>query len=228
MKLRVLLVLMLFALTASAQLRVRAERAYEAREWPSAHALYMLVSEEEPTDATPYGRAAVAALMQGDSTVTAGRIETAMSHGVPLDSVLAVIEHETIALGQSTMYERELLRTAAALPYLQRPLQSRLLAHYLFRRDAANIIRYATVLLRGIPDNTTWLNSLAQGYLLAGDMQAAIDTWRRTLNADSDNIEALIYLGNALLPDDRAAALPYLIRANELQPSDYLRNIISK
>lgn len=228
MKLRVLLVLMLFALTAGAQLRIRAARAYEAREWPSAHALYMLVSEEEPTDATPYGRAVVAALMQGDSTVTTGRIETAMSHGVPLDSVLAVIEHETIALGQSTMYEHELLRTAAALPYLQRPLQSRLLNHYLFRRDAANIIRYATVLLRGIPDNTTWLNSLAQGYLLAGDMQAAIDTWRRTLDADPDNIEALICLGNALLPDDRDVALPYLIHANELQPSDYLRNIISR
>ena len=224
----VFLTLMLFALTAGAQLHIRAARAYEAREWPSAHALYMLVSEEEPTDATPYGRTIVAALMQGDSTVTAGRIETALSHGVPLDSVLTVIEHETIALGQSTMYERELLRTAAALPYLQRPLQSRLLTHYLFRRDAANIIRYATVLLRGIPDNTTWLNSLAQGYLLSGDMPAAIDTWRRTLNADPDNIEALICLGNALLPDDRAAAMPYLIRANELQPSDYLRNIISR
>lgn len=211
-----------------ATLQNRAARAFDAGEWASAQALYMLEADRTPTQALPYGRIVVAALMAGDTSCTISQIERAMAHGVPLDSVLAVVETESRTLGRGDMYVGELHRIENSLPYLRRPVQARLLDYYIFRNDPDNIIRYSKLLLRGLPDSPRYLNTLAAGYALAGDTAEAIAAWQKALAADPDNVEALVSLGNALLATDRAAALEYLRRANTLRPSDYLRRIITE
>lgn len=211
-----------------ATIQDRADRAFSAREWASAQALYMLEADRTPAQARPYGRIVVAALMAGDTSCTISQIERAMAHGVPLDSVLSVVETESMTLGQGDMYAGELHRIENSLPYLRRPVQARLLNYYTFRNDPENIIRYSQLLLRGLPDSPRYLNSLAYGYTLAGDNAAAIATWEKTLKADPDNIEALVSLGNALFDIDQASALTYLRRAYSLRPSDYLLRLLNR
>lgn len=202
-----------------------AERAYSSGEWARAQALYMLATDAPHPDAVPYGRAIVAALMNGDTTATSLMLEKALKSGIPFDSVLEVIEQSSMSLGKGGMYVGELHRIAAELPYLRRPVDARLLSYYTFRSDPDNIIRYSQALLRGMPDAPEWLNSLAYGYMLAGDNDSAAATWRRVLEVDPDNYDALLNLGNMLLATDRQAAMPLLKRACDLRPTDYLRRL---
>lgn len=220
--------LMACMVAGGATIHDRADRAFSAREWASAQALYMLEADRAPAQARPYGRIVVAALMAGDTSSTISQIERAMAHGVPLDSVLSVVETESMTLGQGDMYAGELHRIENSLPYLRRPVQARLLDYYIFRKDPENIIRYSQLLLHGLPDSPRYLNTLAYGYMLAGDNAAAVATWKKTLEADSGNIEALVSLGNAMLDTDSVSALVFLRRAYSLRPSDYLLRLLNR
>lgn len=211
----------------AASVGAKAARAFQAGDWPSAHALYMMLSDAEPRRPQPYGRAIVASLMRGDTTATASEVERALSHGVKLDSVLTVVETDLLALGKGNMYVAELHRIGKALPYLRRPMDIRLLDYYTFRCDAPNIIRYSRLLLAGLPDSATYLNSLANGYVLAGDMEHAVATWRHVIELHPDNLEALVSLGNALAETAPQQALPYLKKAYSLHPTPYLESLIS-
>ena len=220
----------LAALTAFAAdpdvIATRAARAFAAGEWASAHAMYVLVSDAKPMEAMPYGRAVVASLMRNDTTATTTEIRRALANGVALDSVLAVIEKESLALGKGNMYVGELHRISAEMPYLRRPVDARLLRYYIFRYDAPQIIRYSQTLLKGLPDSPVYLNTLAKGYSLNGQKDMAEQTWRHILELDSDNLEALVCLGNALRESDPQSALTYLFRANEIHPTPYLQATI--
>lgn len=206
----------------------RAARAFDAGEWASAHALYLLVSDAEPEAAMPYGRAIFAGLMQGDTSVTAPTVKRALSNHVPLDSVLSVIEAEALSHTDGRLYVAELHRIGNELPYLRRPIDARLLRYYTFRSDAPMMKRYAEALLRGLPDSPQYLNILAKAYLIESDIPAAVATWKRTIAADADNLEALIGLGNALYESDPVEARQYLTRAYTLHPTPYLRALLSK
>lgn len=226
------IIILLVGLTAKGAdpetLLSRAGRAFDASEWASANALYNLVSDARPTDAFAYGRAVVSALMRGDTTATSEAVERAMANHVPLDSVLAVVERETLALGEGELYVGELHRIGAELPYLRRPVDARLLRYYTFRADAPGIIRYSQELLRGLPDSPVYLCSLAKGYLLAGDDNAACEAWQRALAADPRCLEALIGLGNTLVDKNPEEALPYIERANAIHPTPYLQGLINR
>lgn len=205
----------------------RASRAFDAGEWASAQALYLRVSDIEPADALPYGRIIFAGLMRGDTTVTTSSVERALTNHVPLDSVLTVLENEALAHFDGHLYVVELHRIGREMPYLRRPVDARLLKYYTFRSDAPMMIRYAQALLRGLPDSPQYLNILAKAYLIDGDIAAAIATWKRTVAADNDNLEALVGLGNALYESNPAEALPYLEKAQEIHPTPYLATRIA-
>lgn len=205
----------------------RASRAFAAGEWASAQALYMRVSDDTPVEALPYGRIIFAGLMRGDTTVTAPAVERALANHVPLDSVLSVLENEALAHADGNLYVAELHRIGRQMPYLRRPVDARLLKYYTFRSDAPMMIRYAQALLRGLPYSPHYLNILAKAYLIDGDIDAAIATWKRTVAVDSGNLEALVGLGNALYEQEPSAALEYLEKAQEIHPTPYLTSRIA-
>lgn len=205
----------------------RASRAYDAGEWASAQALYMRVSDAAPKEALPYGRIIFAGLMRGDSTSTVPTVERALANQVPLDSVLGVLESEALAHADGKLYVAELHRIGNSMPYLRRPVDARLLRYYTFRSDAPQMMRYARALLRGKPDSPQYLNILAKAYLIDGDIPAATETWKRTLAADGDNLEALVSLGNALFDSEPSEALIYLEKANTIHPTPYLQQRIN-
>ena len=153
--------------------------------------------------------------VSGDTTVTAPAVERALANHVPLDSVLSVLENEALAHADGNLYVAELHRIGRQMPYLRRPV------------DARMMIRYAQALLRGLPDSPHYLNILAKAYLIDGDIDAAIATWKRTVAVDSGNLEALVGLGNALYEQEPSAALQYLEKAQEIHPTPYLTSRIA-
>ncbi len=82
-------------------------------------------------------------------------------------------------------------------------------------------------MLSTAPGNTSYLNSLADGLILQGKYDEAVNAYRQTLAMDPNNMTALLALGNYLLiseqPDE---ALPYLRRANAIAPSPYIAELI--
>lgn len=174
----------------------RAARAFDAREWASAEAMYLVISDAEPEAVRPYARIIVSNVMRGDSTATLPAVERALNAHVAIDSLLDEIRNQALEANAGDIYPQELNRIAAGLPYLRRPIDARLLDYALFRSDPDGIIRYATALLKGLPNSTLYLNKLAYGYMLRGDMEQAAATWRRVLEIDPDNTEARLYLEN--------------------------------
>ena len=226
-----ILLLLLPPLVCSAgedALLARARRAYEAGEWASAQALYGMVSSRRPDDFGATSRALTAGLMRGDTVSAATLVEQAMSAGAPLDSLMNSFEDEARALGRADIYVATLHRLVESLPYMRRPFNARLLNYYCFRQDADRIIEYSQLLLSGLPDTPRYLNTLAWGYALNGDMESAIATWRRSIKADPDNFEALVAAGNALVGTDPEQALAFLLHANDINPSPYLNQIIRR
>lgn len=84
-------------------------------------------------------------------------------------------------------------------------------------------MRYADIILSGLPDNIPALYILAQGYLGQADYDRATDVYRRILSIDPNAVEALLYLGNSAADEgNTTVALDYLRRAEELKPTPYL------
>lgn len=207
-------------------MEARAARAYSSGDWASAQALYGMVSSRSPGNCLAVARAVSAGLMRSDTTSVVPLIEQALSTGMPLDSLMNTFEDETRALGKADIYEATLHHLVMAMPYLKRPFNARLLAYYRFRQDADRIIEYSEILLSGLPGDVRYLNSLAWGYALKGDMPQALTTWLRATEADPDNFEALSSAGNALIPSDPQRARQLLQRACEIRPTPHLRHLL--
>lgn len=208
-----------------ATIAARAARAYDAREWASADALYKLLSDAQPTNTEAYARSIVAGIMRGDTVAEVPIIETALKAKVPFDSLMNVVEKNTTNLGRSDDYLALLHRVEQRLPYLRRPTYRLLLNYYQFRRNPEMCIVYCRLLLTGMPDDTARLNELANAQAMAGELNDAEATWRRIIELDPDNFDALVGLGNALLPRDRGAGVELLRRACQLCPTPYLEAI---
>lgn len=206
----------------------RAERSYLAGEWTSAQTLYNIVADRHPRDARAVARAITAGLMRGDSIALIPAVEKALSAGTPIDSLTGNLQAEALANGRVDLYEHTLLTMADKLAYLRRPVNARLLAFYRFRNDADNVIRYAGMMLAGVADDPRYLNPLAWAYAQKGNIDKAVETWRRVLVVEPDNIEALLSAGNALAATDPTAALPLLRRAAAIRPTPYLTSLIGK
>ena len=229
--LSVILLLFLFPLFAAAEedaLQTRAERAYRASDWASAQALYGVVCSRQPDNFRAAARAITAGLMRGDTASVEPLVEQTLSAVVPLDSLMNAFESEARGLGRADVYVATLHRLVDSLPYMRRPFNARLLNYYCFRQDADRIIEYSQLLLSGLPDTSRYLNPLAWGYALKGDMEQAIATWLRSINADPDNFEALVAAGNALAETNPEQALAFLLRANDINPSPYLNQTIHR
>lgn len=211
--------------TSVDELNVKARRFYAAGEWNAASAMYMLILDARPDSTAVYGPAMCAAAMQGDSLEQMRLLRLAISHRLAVDSVFASVERASLALGQTHLYERFLQRAAVAEPWLSRNIEGRLLDYYTFRCDGEGMVRTAQTLLRGLPDDPRFLMSLARGYMICGRPDDAMATYRRVIQVDAGNVDAMLYLAYYELSrtgGDRAEAIRLLTEAQRLRPRPYV------
>lgn len=231
--LRNLLIIVALLLSAAApantfeRLAERAARSFEWKEWSSAAAMYELMLKQRPTDSDIYVHAIVASQMIPDSVAAVDLVERAMSHEIGLAELLAGVRELDFSIGSGDTYGTFLYSLRQAMPWMSRALDHQLLDYYSFRDDGPMIVRYARVMLAGLPRSTVYLEALARGYLLQDKMPEAADTWRRILEIDPDNYNALLSLGNYLITTgDKAGAIELLRRARSLRPTPYVDRLI--
>lgn len=177
-------------------LRVKADRFFDQKEWPSAAAMLDLMLDKHPDVASTYGRAIVVAALRGDTVAEMELMNRSIVNYVPFDSTFAVVRAVSFSLGKTDLYEDFLLRTKRSEPWLARTVDAYLMRYYTFRRNPAKMVEYSRLMLKGMPDNVDFLSTLAGGLMLEGDPGGAIDTYRRILEIDPGNYNALLEIGN--------------------------------
>lgn len=207
-------------------LRVRADRSYGWREWASAAAMYELMLDICPDSARTYSRAIVATCLVPDTVAGPDLLQRAMAHGIALDDVLRRVRAESYDIGEPALYGSLLQRLQTVMPWMSRAIDHELLRHYLERGDGPNTVRYARVMLDGLPDSREFLSALARGYLTQDMTEEAADVWRRILELYPDDYETLLYLANYHIlggrPDE---ARPYITRARQIRDTPALRQL---
>lgn len=195
-----LFILAVSALAASATdyeaLRVKADRFFEQKEWPSAAAMLDLMLDKHPDVASTYGRAIVVAALRGDTVAEMELMNRSIVNYVPFDSTFAAVRSVSFSLGKTNLYEDFLLRTKMSEPWLARTVDAYLMRYYAFRCNPAKMVEYSRLMLKGMPDNVDFLSTLARGLMLDGNAGGAIDTYQRILDIDPGNYDALLEIGN--------------------------------
>ena len=218
-----------------ATLDSKARRFAAHGEWASASAMYSLMIEEMPADASLYSRAIVAEGMLENMDAEIRLLHEALQHGVVIDSLFAGVKRESISLGKASLYPAFLETAKREQPWLSRSIDGYLLDYYTFRRDAEGMIKYARILLDGLPDNEYFLSILASGYMQGGRYGQGCDVYKSMLELNSRSRTALLALGNyyamqASEKDSSMAlkALPYLEEAYRETPTPFVAEQIKK
>jgi len=207
----------------------KAKRAFQAREWATASALYNFMIHQRPEDPNPYGPAIVAAEAMGDTIRPMELLRQATQYNISLDTILTLVRQNAFAAARPQMYRQLILSAQQTYPWMRRPLDARLLQWAEFRNDGPAIIQYARTMHQGLPQAPRYLNALAQGNILIGDTTQAIQAWEQCLRQNPDNLDALLNLGNYhLLQGRRDLALPYLRQAYDIAPTPHLAAIIGQ
>ena len=89
------------AANVAVQTAARADRAYQAREWAGANALYMLLLEREPDNPRTYSRVIITADLGGQPDVAPSILERALARSIALDDVLKPLCDDAMALGEA-------------------------------------------------------------------------------------------------------------------------------
>ncbi len=202
---------------------LRAARSFKWQEWNSAAAMYELMLKERPDSLSSYAHAIAANQMLADTAATVDLVERAMSHGIGLSEVLKAVREADFSISQGDRYGSYLHILRDAMPWMGRALDNELLGHYTFRNDGPMMVKYAKIMLAGLPDSTEYLSLLAKGQLLSGEGTAAAATWRKILAIDPDNYPTLILLGNYLaMNGDTTEGNSLLAKANNIRQTPYL------
>lgn len=203
MKQLALILLVLAGLTASGSekagyevLSERAERYFRYNEWGSALAMYRMMIIDRPDAVEPYYKAIVAGAMLEDVEAQMDMFERTQQHGVSLDSLFNGVRRVSFAMGEAGAYERFLLLVKARQPWLSRSVCMYLLDFYTYRHDAHNMVVVSLELLKHTPDDVNYLKSLANAYMELGDFENMEKCFKRVLEIDSRDADALIALGN--------------------------------
>lgn len=209
------------------QMEVKAGRLFDQDDWIPARALYNFMMHERPQVADNYGRAVLAAYASGDTASAMQYLSSALEAHVPLDSVLTKVRTYAFSKSRASVYGRFMLSASETYPWLARPMEPYLLQYYTSRRNGPEMIHYATKLLQGLPGNVGFLSVLAQGYMLDGQYEKAVQAWLDILTAHPDNFEALVnlaaYYAQTGRPDQ---ALAYYRRAAAIRSTPYIEQQI--
>ena len=198
----------------------KAERFFKFQEWANAAAMYEIMLEDSAKVVDTYAHAIAVAGMRNMPDYEMSLLERAQAQLIPMDSVLR---------GHNSLYENFLLLVKDRQPWLTRSIEKQLLRYYLFRRNAPEIVRYSRVMLSGAPENAEYLGNLAFGYMLDGDEENGIATYKRLLEYHPDNYKALLMLGNYYdLKGDTAQALRYLCHADSIRSTPYVTALLRR
>ncbi|WP_289859237.1 tetratricopeptide repeat protein [uncultured Muribaculum sp.] len=212
-----------------ATVSAKAERFFKYQEWANAAAMYEIMMEDSAHVAGTYSSAIAVAGMRQLPDYQMSVFERSQKNLVPMTKVLDGVREVSFSLGKASLYENFLQLLLKRHPWLGRSIDKQLLDYYILRRDGKGIVDMSRIMLSTAPGNTSYLNSLADGLILQGKYDEAVNAYRQTLAMDPNNMTALLALGNYLLiseqPDE---ALPYLRRANAIAPSPYIAELISQ
>ncbi len=216
---------------------LKAQRFYDQREWASASAMLDLMLDERPDNPCTYSRAIVSAAMRSDTLAQLSLMDKAMGFHVPFDSIFTMVQKESFAVGQGSIYEDFMERMKRTQPWMSRSIDAYLLRYYTFRRNPAKMIEYSKIMLAGMPDETAFLSTLAQGYMLNNCQDDAVETYRKILKIKPNDYNTLLELGNYFYlkskqnPNDnnhQKDALIYLRQAENVRTTPYVANVIAE
>ena len=214
--------------TGYATTAAKAERFFANAEWPSACAMYILMLEERPECPTTYSAAVVANTMAGDTVQALALVPRAMSHGIAVDSLLSGVRSRSFSIGRGDIYEHFLLDIKSHYPWLARVADNCLMQYYAFRQNGPMLIRYARLMLDGMPENRRFKRMLARGLMLDGRTTEAVATWTDIIGAHPDDYDTLLDLGNYYdATGDANRAVHYLTRAEDIRPTPYVARRIN-
>lgn len=214
--------------TGYATTAAKAERFFANAEWPSACAMYILMLEERPDCSSTYSAAVVANTMAGDTAQAIALVPRAMSHGVAFDSLLSGVRDRCFSIGHGDIYEHFLMDIKGHYPWLARVSDNYLMQYYDFRQNGPMLIRYARLMLDGMPENRRFKRMLARGLMLDGRTTEAVATWTDIVEAHPDDYDTLLDLGNYYdATGDAGRAVHYLTRAEDIRPTPYVARRIA-
>ena len=209
------------------RLAERASRSFQWEEWSSAAAMYELMLKERPDSLSSYARAITANQMVGDSAATVELVERAMSHGIGLSAVLEAVRLTDFSIGQGDRYGTYLHHLRNSIPWMSRALDNELLGYYTFRNDGPMMVKYANIMLAGLPDSVEYLALIANGQLLAGQPAEAAATWKKILEIDPDNFPTLVLLGNYYLQQgNETEGKTLLSKAQSVKQTPYITTLL--
>lgn len=224
-----------------AKLEAKADRFVQLQEWNSANAMYILMAEARPSEARAYSRAIVSSGMMKDSAAQVDMLERTQKYGIPMDSVFEGVKAFSYEAGVPKEYESFLKLVKKSQPWIARHINVRLLKYYDFRNDAANMVTVGRELLASFPDDLWCLSVVGRGYMIAGKYENAVATYKKVLEADPENYDALVALGNyyyvmwkasegtrSQMTSVKTDALNYLKKAYAIRNSEHLSQVISE
>ncbi len=208
---------------------VKARRFFDNREWANASALYTIMLHERPDSPSLYGRAIVVTSILNDTVRSQDLLRQALKYSVPLDSVMSDVRKYSFIAKQPKLYENFLQRAARDNPWMKRALDVQLLRYYTYRSDAPQMEKYALLLLKGSPDNVSFLLILAQSYMLQDLPGKAVEIWQTIVEKHPDNYDAVISLANYYaLSGQTDKALQFYTAAYDLRPTPYVQAAIER
>ncbi len=208
----------------NATVRLRADRYFSQNEWPSASAFYTLLLEQDKECTDIFGKAIVSSLMIPDTAAVLRFTNDAIDRHVPFKSLFGTVKSESFSIGLENAYENYLILVKDNYAWMTRTVDNSLMEYYTFRKDGKNMIKYASIMLEGLPESVNFLLILAQGYLLDGQTDKAVETYRKILDIDATNYDALLYLGNYYWNiNDKATARTYFLKAYEIHPTPFVK-----
>lgn len=223
-----------WAVSPYPELKIKAERSFDFGEWASASAMFDLMLEEQPAVPQTYGQAIVANAMCGSSERTMELMTRALDNHIPFDTVFTNVRQWSYHIGKPVLFENFLKRNREVHPWMRRTVNAYLLKYYAFRRNGAAMVEYAELMLDGASNNLEFLSIQADGYMLTGDFTTALSIYEKILTIDPNNYQTLLMLGNwytlnqANYPSHRRAAAEYLSRAYAINPTPYVKKLLSE
>ncbi len=223
--------------------KTRAERYFKYKEWSSALAMYLLMLDERPDEVEPYYKAIVAGAMNNDSITQIDMLERTQQRGISLDSLFNGVRSVSFSIGEAGAYNNFLLLVKKHQPWLNRRINIYLLEYYDFRNDATNVIKTARQLLSQTPRNIGYMKTMARAYINIGDLDKAMECYKRILAIDGGDYDSLLALGNyyamqllqpsAIKPrlsreDLIALTQTYLHEAYNLYPTPYVAQLLAQ
>lgn len=206
------------------QVARKASKYFGEGEWASAQALYELMLAERPDSLDSYAHAIVASALMTDTLRMTDLLERSSAHGVGIYPLFERVRELSFDTGHASVYGDFMSMAAREMPWLSRPVDAALLNYYMLRADGPMIVEYAGRMHRGLPRSTEYISAMAQGYMLCGDMDKAVEQWQAVLEISPDDYTTLLYLGNYYADTgDMDKARQYLSKAYGLRPTPYVK-----